>query len=559
MFSLHDARKQLVMRTAAMLSLALLCTVLRAQSDRPTFSDASDRAGLAFAHYTGAAGDKWYPELFGGGVAVLDIDGDGWPDLLFVNGKDWRPGGRPARHGLFRNNHDGTFKDMLAGSGFDTANVYGIGASVADYDNDGRDDVFMTTVDGGRLFHNDGSGHFTDVTERAGIRNAEFSVSAAWFDYDNDGLADLLIGNYVRWSPAAEVLCALNGVKGYCGPESYKPTAPKLFRNLGRGRFEDVTARAGLDHATDKAMGVAILDYNGDGWPDVFIGSDRVPAKLYRNDGQGHFVDEAVPAGVAVSENGAARANMGVDAADYDRSGRPHLAVGNFLNEMIGLYQNQNGKTFIDRAPRSEVGRASLLSVTWAVMFLDYDLDGFLDLFAVNGGTDESQGMDARARLSQPPLLLRNRGNGTFENVTASLGPSINKPIMGRGGAYLDFDGDGDLDLVLTTLDGSAALFRNDGGNRHKWLRVRTIGTTSNRSGLGTIVRVTTASGTQTQTVHSGSSYASQSELTLTFGLADDPRITKLELIWPSGKTQTFTDLAPNRVVAVDETRGIVK
>jgi hypothetical protein len=305
-------------------------------------------------------------------------------------------------------------------------------------------------------------------------------------------------------------------------------------------------------------MGVAILDYNGDGWPDVFIGSDRVPARLYRNDGQGHFVDEAVPAGVALSENGAARANMGVDAADYDRSGRPHIAVGNFLNEMLGLYHNQNGKTFIDVAPRSDVGRASLLSVTWAVLFLDYDLDGFLDLFAVNGGTDESQGMDARARLSQPPLLLRNRGNGTFENVTASLGPSINRPIMGRGGAYLDFDGDGDLDLVMTTLDGRASLFRNDGGNRHKWLRVRAVGTTSNKSGLGTVVRLTSASGTQTQTVHSGSSYASQSELTLTFGLGDDPRVTRLELTWPSGKTHTFGDLAPNRVITVDESRGIV-
>ena len=545
----------------SMVVVALTCSatlLLNAQRERPVFSNVTDRAGLTFTHHTGAAGDKWYPELFGGGVVVLDIDGDRWPDLLFVNGKDWRPGGQPARHGLFRNNHDGTFKDVLAGSGLDAANVYGIGGTVADYDNDGRDDVFMTTVDGGRLFHNEGAGHFVDVTTRAGIHNTEFSVSAAWLDYDHDGLADLLITNYVQWSPGAEVLCALNGVKGYCGPESYKPTAPKLYRNLGRGRFEDVTARAGLDHPTDKAMGVAILDYNGDGWPDVFIGSDRVPARLYRNDGQGHFVDEAVPAGVALSENGAARANMGVDAADYDRSGRPHLAVGNFLNEMIGLYHNQNGKTFIDVAPRSDVGRASLLSVTWAVLFLDYDLDGFLDLFAVNGGTDESQGMDSRARLSQPPLLLRNRGNATFENVTSSLGPSINTPIMGRGGAYLDFDGDGDLDLVVTTLDGRASLFRNDGGNRHKWLRVRAVGTTSNKSGLGTVVRLTSASGAQTQTVHSGSSYASQSELTLTFGLGDDPRVTKLELIWPSGKTQTFSDLAPNRVVTIDETRGIV-
>ena len=536
----------------------LAAATVAAQPSRPGFSEISNAAGLVFTHYTGAAGDKWYPELFGGGVVVFDIDGDRWPDVLFVNGRDWKPGGRPARHGLFRNNHDGTFRDVLAGSGLDSANVYGMGGTVADYDNDGRDDLFMTSVDGGRLFHNQGGGRFADVTAQAGIGNADFAVSAAWLDYDRDGLADLLIANYVKWTPNAEVLCALNGVKGYCGPESYKPTAPKLYRNLGRGRFEDTSARAGLDHATDKAMGVAILDYNGDGWPDIFIGSDRVPAKLYRNDGKGRFVDEAVPAGVALSENGAARANMGVDAADYDRSGRPHLAVGNFLNEMIGLYHNENGRTFVDVAPRSDVGRASLLSVTWATMFLDYDLDGWLDLFAVNGGTDESQGMDARARLSQPPLLLRNRGNATFENVTASLGAAINKPIMGRGGAYLDFDGDGDPDIVVTTLGGASALFRNDGGNRHKWLRVRTVGTTSNRSGLGTVVRVTSASGTTTQTVHSGSSYASQSELTLTFGLGDDPRVTRLDIAWPSGKTQTFSDLAPNRVVTVDESRGIV-
>ena len=540
--------------SAALLSVA---TGL-AQTNRPTFSEISRPAGLSFTHYTGAQGDKWYPELFGGGVIVLDIDGDRWPDLLFVNGKDWKAGGRPARHGLFRNNHDGTFKDVLAGSGLDSANIYGMGGTVADYDNDGRDDLFITSVDGGRLFHNDGGGRFSDVTTQAGIRNADFSVSAAWLDYDRDGLADLLITNYVKWSPEAEVLCALNGVKGYCGPESYKPTAPKLYRNLGRGRFDDMSARAGLDHAAEKAMGVAILDYNSDGWPDIFIGSDRVPARLYRNDGKGRFVDEAIPAGVALSENGAARANMGVDAADYDRSGRPHLAVGNFLNEMIGLYHNENGRTFVDAAPRSEVGRASLLSVTWATMFLDYDLDGWPDLFAVNGGTDESQGMDARARLSQPPLLLRNRGNATFENVTATLGTAISKPIMGRGGAYLDFDADGDPDVVLTALGGSPSLFRNDGGNRHQWLRVRAVGAASNRSGLGTVVRVTSASGTQTQTVHSGSSYASQSELTLTFGLGDDRRVTTLELTWPSGKTQTFTDLAPSRVVTVDESRGIV-
>jgi hypothetical protein len=485
------------------------------------------------------------------------VDADAWPDLLFINGKDWRAGGRRARHGLFRNNRDGTFRDISAASGLDAADIYGLGATVADYDNDGRDDVFVTSVDGGRLFRNMGGGRFTDVTGQSGIVNREFSVSAAWLDYDRDGLVDLFIGNYVQWSPATEVVCAQDGVRGYCGPDSYKPRAPKLYRNRGSGRFEDVTARAGLDTATDKAMGVAVLDYNTDGWPDLFVGSDRVPARLYRNDGRGRFVDEALRAGVALSENGVARANMGVDAADYDRSGRPHLLVGNFINEMLGLYHNDDGTTFVDVAPRSEVGRASLLSVTWAVFFFDYDLDGFLDIFAANGGTDESQAMDARARLSQPPLLLRNRGTGSFENVTGTLGAAFNRPIMGRGAAHADFDGDGDVDIVVATLNGPALLFRNDGATRSNWLRVRTSGSRSNRNGIGAVVRVTSASGTQSQTVRSGSSYASQSELALTFGLGRDPRVTALEVRWPSGKTQALGDLAPNQVVAIDEEEGL--
>ena len=522
-----------------------------------TFTDVTTRAGITFVHHNGAAGQKFYPELFGGGVAVLDIDGNTWPDLLFANGKDWKPGGQRARHGLYLNHRDGTFKDVLAGSGFDAADVYGLGATVADYDNDGRDDVFMTTVDGGRLFHNEGGGKFADVTKSAGLHNAEFSVSAAWLDYDRNGLADLFIGNYVRWSPGAEIACAQDGERGYCGPNAYKPVAPALYRNRGGGRFEDVTARAGLDHATDKAMGVAVLDYNVDGWPDIFVGSDRVPAKLLRNDRRGGFVDEGVRAGVALSENGAARANMGADAADYDRSGRPHVVVGNFLNEMLGLYHNRDGAVFDDVAPRSTVGRASLLSVTWAVFFLDYDLDGFLDIFAANGGTDESQGMDSRARVSQAPLLFRNEGKGTFENVTKAMGDAFNRPIMGRGAAYADFDGDGDLDIALATLAGPAYLFRNDGGNQHNWLRVRAIGSRSNRSGLGTMVRVTSASGTQTQMVRSGSSYASQSELTLTFGLGRDTTVSTVAVQWPSGKTQTFSALAPNQVAVIDEERGL--
>jgi hypothetical protein len=302
-------------------------------------------------------------------------------------------------------------------------------------------------------------------------------------------------------------------------------------------------------------MGVAVLDYNGDGWPDLFVGSDRVPAKLFRNDTKGHFVDEGVKAGVALSENGVARANMGTDAADYDRSGRPHIVVGNFVNEMLGLYHNDTGALFHDAAPRTDVGRASLLAVTWATFFFDADLDGYPDIFAANGGTDESQGRDARARVSQPPLLLRNRGNGTFENISTTLGPAFTRAVMGRGAAYLDVDGDGDLDLVTTSLGGPATLLRNDDASKGRWLRVRTEGTTSNRNGIGAVVRVTSASGRQWQMVHSGSSYASQSELTLTFGLGADAKVSSVEVTWPSGKTQTLGDVATNQTLVVKEPR----
>lgn len=548
-----------LIRFAAMATTVALHAVQLQPAPRITFTDVTAQAGITFVHHNGAAaGNIWYPELFGGGVVVLDIDADGSPDLLFVDGKDWRQGQRP-QHGLYRNNHDGTFKDVFAGSGLDAVDLYGLGASVADYDNDGRDDVFITTVDGGRLFRNQGGGKFTDVTAGSGIRNTDFCVSAAWLDYDRDGRNDLLIGNYVSWSSASEVKCVQDGVRGYCGPDAYRPLAPRLYRNQGGGRFEDVSARAGLNDPTDKAMGVAVVDYNVDGWPDLFIGSDRVPAKLYRNDGHGRFVEDGLRAGVALSENGAARANMGADAADYDRSGRPHIVVGNFYNEMLGLYHNENGERFVDVAPRSPVGRASLLNVTWGLFFLDYDLDGFLDIFAANGGTDSSEGMDKRARLSQAPLLLRNNGNGSFADVTSTLGPAFSRTIMGRGAAYADFDGDGDLDLAVATLAGPAYLFRNDGGNRNNWLRVRVVGSKSNRSGLGTVVRVTSSSGTQMQTVHSGSSYASQSELTLTFGLGRDARAAKITSDWPSSKMQSFADLPANQTLTIDEEKGISK
>lgn len=536
---------------------AAAVTVLRAQPapTRVTFTDISGSAGIAFTHDNGASAHKFYPELFGGGVAVLDADGDRRPDLLFVNGRPWASAA-PARHRLYRNAGDGAFRDITAGSGLDQTHVYGLGAAVADYDNDGRDDVFLTTVDGGRLYHNQG-GRFADVTTNAGISNRDFTVSAAWLDYDRDGLVDLFIANYVRWSPELEVRCADGGERGYCGPDAYHPTAPKLFRNRGNGRFEDVTSRAGLGAATDKGMGVAVADFDGDRWPDIFVANDRVPAKLHRNDGRGGFEEIGVEAGVALSEHGVARANMGVDAADYDHSGHPDIVVGNFLNEMIGLYRNDGRGLFVDVAPRSEVGRASLLAVTWATFFVDLDLDGRLDILAVNGGTDESQRRDARATVEQPPLALRQRADHTFENVTRTLGAAFNRPIMGRGAAHLDFDGDGDPDLAMATLAGPAFLFRNDLPGNRSWLRVRLTGRRANRSAIGTRVSAVAGGSTQTQVVRSGSSYASQSELALTFGLGAAAVVDRLDVAWPSGHTQSFRNVRARQVIDIDETAGL--
>ena len=525
------------------------------------FTDVTAAAGIHFQHNSGRSGKKYLPETLGPGCAFFDADGDGWPDILLVNGRDWTPtkGHRPSLPALYLNNHDGTFRDATAGSGLDVS-MYALGVAVGDYDNDGRDDVYVTALDGDHLFHNEGGGHFRDVTAAAGIHNKSFGTSAAWLDYDRDGKLDLFVANYVDWSPEKDLWCSLDGVsKSYCTPESYKGNPAKLYHNLGGGKFEDVSHKAGIDDPTSKALGVAVLDYNGDGWPDLFVANDTQPNKLYRNKGDGTFVEEGLEAGVAFGEDGVARGAMGVDAADYDRSGRPHLLVGNFANEMLGLYHNEGNGVFVDRAPASTVGRASLLSLTFGVFFFDYDLDGLVDIFAANGHIEEEIGrVQPKVQYREAPLLFHNLGSGRFESVGAAMGTEFNRPIVARGAAYADFDHDGDLDVLLTTNQGPAYLFRNDGGNRNHWLRVRTVGTKSNRDGIGAVVRVTTAGGTQWSTVHSGSSYCSQSELIQTFGLGHETAVKSVEIDWPSGLKQKLGPEPANQTITVEEAKGVV-
>ena len=517
------------------------------------FTDVTAQAGIRFTHNAGRTGHKYLPETLGAGCAFFDFDGDGWPDILLINGKDFTPRGRRTVAALYHNNHNGTFTDVTAGSGLDVE-MYGMGVAIADYDNDGRDDVYITALDGDRLFHNEGNGKFRDVTEAAGIRNANFGTSAAWLDYDRDGKLDLFVANYVQWSPKTDLWCSLDGAtKSYCTPESYKGTRSRLFHNLGNGRFEDVTEKAGLGDATSKSLGVTVLDYNNDGWPDLFVANDTQPNKLYRNLGNGTFHEEGMTAGVAYGEDGVARGAMGADAADYDRSGRPHLLVGNFANQMLGLYHNEGNGLFVDEAPASTVGRASLLSLTFGVFFFDYDLDGFPDILAANGHIEDEIGrVQPKVSYRESPLLFRNLGNRQFDNVSSRVGPAFSQARVARGAAYANFDHDGDPDVLISTNNGPAVLLRNDGGNRNHWLSVRLAGVRSNRDGIGAVIRV----GKQWNMVRSGSSYCSQSDLPVTFGLGQDTA-AGVEVAWPSGARQQFSNVAANQRVLIDETRGL--
>ena len=526
------------------------------------FTDVTTQAGLRFVHNSGAFGKKYLPETLGAGGLFLDVDGHGWQDVLLINSTNW-PGRAGARSypALYRNNHNGTFTDITRGSGLDVE-LYGIGAAAADFDNDGKVDVYVTALGGNRLFKNLGGGKFVDVTKKAGVHDGGFSTSALWFDYDNDGKLDLFVAHYVDWAMEKDLFCTLDGKsKSYCTPESYKGQSPALYRNRGDGTFEDVTTRAGLYDASSKGLGVAMLDFDGDGWMDLFVANDTQPNRLYRNKGNGTFVDVAVGAGVAFSEAGVARAGMGVDAADYDGSGRPSLIIGNFSNEMMALYHNEGSGLFIDEAPRSAIGRASLLTLTFGCFFFDYDLDGRPDIFAANGHVaDDIEQVQSRVTYAQRPHLFHNLGQMRFEEVTAESGIALQRPMVARGAAYGDYDNDGDLDVLVTVNNGPARLLRNDGGNRNNVLRVQTIGTASNRDGIGAHVEVSVHGGARLwQIVKTGSSYASQSELPLTFGLGSAAGVDGVRIKWPSGRVDSVGALKANQLVTIKEGAGVVR
>lgn len=534
-------------------------------SPRPSgpveFTDVSAPAGIHFKHNSGAFGKKYLPETLGAGGGFLDYDNDGWQDILLVNSMDW-PEHKTTKSflALYHNNQDGTFTDVTRQAGL-AVEMYGIGVALADYDNDGNDDIYITCVGPNHLFRNLGGGKFADVTGKVGVGDPGFSTSAVWFDYDNDGKLDLFVANYVDWTVEKDQLCSLDGKnKSYCTPQTYNGQSPTLYHNKGNGTFENVTQRAGLSDPTCKSLGVALLDYNGDGWLDLFVANDTEPNKLYKNNGNGTFTDEAVTAGVAFSEAGTARAGMGVDAADYDGSGRPGIVVGNFTNESMALYSNDSSGLFTDEAPNSGIGKMSAQSLTFAVFFFDYDLDGLLDVFAANGHvSDDISVVQPNVKYAQPPHLFHNKGKKKFEEMTGKLGRALQRAIVGRGAAYGDCDNDGDLDLLITSNNGPARLLRNENANQNDLLRVKTVGNRSNRNGIGAKVTLKTAKGKLFSMVKTGSSYCSQSELPLVFGLGapEEGRLLSLEITWPGGQKDTILEIKPNQSLTVQEGKGI--
>jgi enediyne biosynthesis protein E4 len=526
------------------------------------FTDVTQQAGIRFRHNNGAFGKKYLPETNGSGCAFIDYDNDGWQDMILINSMDFEdaPKKRRSFMALYHNNQNGTFTDVTANSGL-AKQIYGQGVAVGDYDNDGWDDLFVTALGQSRLFRNLGNGKFADLTAKAGLAGPPyFSSSAAFVDYDKDGRLDLYLCNYVEWSPETDEFCALDGTnKSYCTPEKYKGQNSRLYRNAG-GKFVDVTEKAGLiEDPPGKSLGVTILDYNRDGWPDIFVANDTQPNKLWKNNGNGAFTDEAVTAGVAFSEEGKARGGMGTDAADIDGSGNPSIVVGNFSNEMLAIFRNQGQGLFIDEAPASNVGRDTLLSLTFATFFFDYDLDGLPDIFMANGHVaDDINKVQPKITYAQRPQIFRNEGKRKFTEVTRKAGKPFARAIVARGAAYGDYDNDGDQDVLVTTNGGPAYLLRNDGGNQNRFVKFRTIGVKSNRDGIGAKITVYPVGGAkQWQMMRSGSSYCSQSELTVTFGLGLVERIERVDIEWPSGKVDKLANVAINQLHIVKEGSGV--
>ena len=530
----------------------------------PAFTDVTEAAGIRFVHDNGASEHRYLPETMGSGVAFFDYDGDGRPDLYFVNSRPVDPesgtdSGADAPTGaLYRNRGDGTFEDVTRRAGLDQP-LFGMGAAAGDVDNDGWTDLFVSGVGGDRLYCNRGDGTFEEVGAAWGLTDRGFGSSAAFVDFDRDGRLDLFAGRYVEWSPETDVRCSPDGDhRIYCTPEVYPPVASRLYRNLGR-RFEDVTEAAGLTAHPGKALGVVPLDHDGDGWPDLALANDTAADFLFRNRRDGTFEEIGLETGMAVSESGAPRGGMGIDAGDLDGDGREDLVIGNFSQEMAGLYRASERGVYADVAAQAGVGLPTLLTLAFGTLAFDHDGDGALDVAFANGHIEPEIARFYRLQsYAQPLQLFHNRDRGErFEEATRpeAAGPAWWGPWVARGLAAADYDGDGDLDLVVTQNGGAARLLRND-SPPGRWLRVALSGTASNRSGYGAVVTAVAGERRIARRLTSGRSYLSASEPVVTIGLGDVERVERLEVLWPSGLEQVVEEPPLGRLLDLEEPHG---
>ena len=518
------------------------------------FTDITAAAGIDFVHQNGAFGEKWMPETMGSGGGFLDYDRDGWPDLFLVNGSAWPghdagAGGTPSTPRLYRNLGNGQFADVTAGANLDFT-VYGMGVTFADYDGDGDPDIYLTAVGDNKLLRND-NGRFTDVTARAGVTGngtepgsaPAWSTGSVWLDVDRDGWLDLFVCNYVKWTPETDLFTTLDGTtKSYATPQQYEGESCRLYRNRDGGRFDDVSAEAGVLNPAGKSLGVAVADFNEDGWPDIVVANDTYQNFLYLNDGDGTFTDVALQAGIALDEFGRARAGMGIDVADVSSEGRLSIAIGNFSREPLSLYTQIGSALFQDLAGRARLTRPSLLTLTFGVHFTDLDLDGHLDLLVGNGHIEpDISDVQQDIAFAQPPQLFRNNGRGRFVEIGEQIGGGFAEPIVARGVATADIDRDGDLDVLLTVNGGAPKLLRNDlSPDEARWIGVRLVGTHPNLDAVGAVVTVYAGDLRQRRMVRTGSSYLSQSDNgTLLFGLGHAAGIDSITVRWPASDRVT--------------------